>query len=104
MVNGELKRNQRPFNHYHYSLVHKFLWHPMPPEATLVFARIASPHGRQNTRRPMHPHLTRRQFLESSLGASAMLGGGLAFLSNLQPVSAEDARLPSSMLRPDDGI
>jgi hypothetical protein len=52
----------------------------------------------------MHPHLTRRQFLESSLGASAMLGGGLAFLSNLQPVSAEDARLPSSMLRPDDGI
>jgi len=52
----------------------------------------------------MHGHFTRRQFLENALGTSAMLGGGLAFLSNLQPVSAEEAKLPASMLRPDDGI
>src|SRR5260370_34326031 len=46
----------------------------------------------------------RRQFLESAIGGGIALGGGLAFLSKLAPVSAAEARLDPSGLSMDNGI
>ena len=43
---------------------------------------------------------TRRQFLESAVGGSLALG----FLSQLRPVSAEEAKLHPSLVKLDDGI
>lgn len=46
----------------------------------------------------------RREFLESALGSGIALGGGLAFLDRLSPVSAADAKLRPSDLDPENGI
>jgi len=46
---------------------------------------------------------TRRQFLRTT-GSSLALGGSLAFLSQLRPVSAQEAKLDPDRLRVDDGI
>lgn len=47
---------------------------------------------------------TRRQFLESAIGGGMALGGGLAFLSKLAPVSAADTKLDPSHLAMENGI
>src|SRR5437868_12214090 len=46
---------------------------------------------------------TRRQFLQST-GSSLALGGSLASLSQLRPVSAQEAKLDPTRVRADDGI
>src|SRR2546426_11612690 len=43
---------------------------------------------------------TRRRFLKTTIGASALLGlGDLGFLSQLRPVSAAEAKLEPDMVR-----
>ena len=47
---------------------------------------------------------SRRQFIERTLGGGLLLGGGLSFLSRLNPVSAAEAQLDPSLVRIDSGI
>src|SRR5436305_2997660 len=47
---------------------------------------------------------TRREFITTTASAATLLGGGLGFLSRLRPVSAEEAKLPASLVRLDSGI
>src|SRR3954464_11494152 len=47
---------------------------------------------------------TRRQFITTTASAATLLGGGLGFLSRLRPVSADEAKLPASLVRLDSGI
>src|SRR5690348_13736670 len=46
----------------------------------------------------------RREFLQTAIGGSLALGGGLTFLSKLAPVSAPEANLAPSLVRLDEGI
>jgi hypothetical protein len=48
---------------------------------------------------------SRRGFLRGAVGAASMLGGtGLGFLAQLRPVSADEAKLPTSLVRLGNGI
>src|SRR4051812_44702485 len=49
---------------------------------------------------------SRRGFLCSTAATGGLMwaGGGLAFLSKLRPVSADEAKLPASLVRLDNGI
>src|SRR3954471_3564190 len=48
---------------------------------------------------------SRRQFLGNALGTGTLaLGGSLGFLSQLRPVSADEAHLPPGLIRSDVGV
>lgn len=49
-------------------------------------------------------HSNRREFITGALSGSALLGGGLGFLSKLQPVSAQEAKLPPGRVREGNGV
>src|SRR5687767_7164038 len=51
------------------------------------------------------PVPTRREFLSgAAAGGGLLAGGGLGFLAGLRPVSADEAKLPTALVRADGGV